>query len=152
VVSIKSRDEGGPAIAGQVLVYPVTDLSTLATGSYKEFGEGHHLTRAEMEWFRAHYLPDEAAGRNPLASPLLAEDLRGLPRALVITAECDVLRDEGEAYAERLRQAGVAVECIRYRGMIHPFLSLPGAIPQGWNAIQRVADFVRLGEHTGLGR
>lgn len=94
MISLKSRDEGGPPIAGQALVYPVTDLSSLSTGSYTEFAEGHHLTRAEMEWFRNHYLPDEAAGRNPLASPLLAADLGGLPPARLspLSATCCGMR------------------------------------------------------------
>jgi len=142
VVSQKSRDENGPAIALQVMVYPVTDLSSFATPSYQEFAEGYQLTRAEMEWFRDHYLRSIEDARHPHASPLLATDLRGLPPALVITAECDPLRDEGEAYANRLRDAGVPVSCTRYAGMIHPFFSLSGAIPQALDAIQQVADAV----------
>ena len=101
------------------------------------------MTRAEMEWFRTHYLRGEADGRSPLASPLLAPDLRGLPPALVITAECDVLRDEGEAYARRLADAGVAVTCARYTGMIHPFFSLGGVLSQGRQAIAQVAAAVK---------
>jgi acetyl esterase len=143
VVSLKSRDENGPAIALQAMVYPVTDLSSFATPSYQEFAEGYQLTKAEMEWFRDHYLRSMEDARNPHASPLLATDLRGLPPALIITAECDPLRDEGEAYAERLREAGVPVTCTRYAGMIHPFFSLSGAIPQALDAIQQVADAVR---------
>jgi len=139
VVARKSRDENGPRIALQALVYPVTDLSSFDTGSYLEFAEDHYLTRDLMIWFRDHYLahPDDA--RDPLASPLLALDLRGLPLALVITAECDPLRDEGEAYAKRLRDAGVQVTMTRYAGMIHPFFSLAGALPQALEAYQQVA-------------
>lgn len=143
VVSLKARDEGGPAIASQILVYPVTDLSSFDTGSYEEFADGYHLTRAEMEWFRDHYTPNPEDRKNPLASPLLARDLSGLPPALIITAECDPLRDEGEAYAQRLRDAGVPVTATRYQGMIHPFFSLSGVLPQGVEAIQQVADAVR---------
>lgn len=143
VVALRSRDEQGPEIALQVLVYPVTDLSTFDTPSYEEFAEDHRLTKVAMEWFRCHYLRREEDGRNPHASPLLAPDLSGLPPALVITAECDPLRDEGEAYAKRLEQAGVPVTCTRYEGMIHPFFSLSGAIPRGLDAIQQVADAVR---------
>jgi acetyl esterase len=143
VVSLKSRDENGPAIALQVMVYPVTDLSSFATPSYDEFAEGYQLTKAEMEWFRGHYLSSMEDVRDPYASPLLARDLRGLPPALVITAECDPLRDEGEAYARRLEEAGVPVTCTRYAGMIHPFFSLSGVIPQALDAIQQVADAVR---------
>lgn len=151
VISLRSRDERGPAIALQVLVYPVTDLSTFETPSYREFAEDHHLTKAEMEWFRGHYLACPEDGLNPHASPLLAQDLHGLPPALVITAECDPLRDEGEAYAKRLEQAGVPVTCTRYEGMIHPFFSLSGAIPRALDAIQQVADAVRTaGRHPLL--
>ncbi|MEO8126568.1 MAG: alpha/beta hydrolase, partial [Bryobacteraceae bacterium] len=142
VVALRSRDEHGPEIALQVLVYPVTDLSSFETPSYKEFAEGHRLSKAAMEWFRSHYLASEEDGLHPHASPLLAPDLTGLPPALVITAECDPLRDEGEAYARRLEQAGVPVTCTRYEGMIHPFFSLSGAIPRGLDAIQQVADAI----------
>jgi acetyl esterase len=143
VICLKSRNEGGPAIALQVLVYPVTDLTSFATKSYEEFAEGHHLTKSEMEWFRDQYLTRASDGLDPYASPLLAADLSGLPPALVITAECDVLRDEGEAYARRLELAGVPVRCVRFPGMIHPFFSLPATIPQGREALQLVADAVR---------
>jgi acetyl esterase len=143
VVSIKSRDERGPAIALQVLVYPVTDLSSFDTDSYREFAEDHYLTRVLMDWFRDHYLASSEDGRSAEASPLLARDLRGLPPAVILTAECDPLRDEGEAYAKRLKDAGVAVTSRRYAGMIHPFFSLAGAIPQALEAYQQVADAVR---------
>jgi len=143
VVSMMSRENSGPTIALQALVYPVTDLSSFETPSYREFAENHHLTKRQMEWFRGHYLASPEDGRNIYASPLLARDLRGLPPALIITAECDPLRDEGEAYAKRLEGAGVAVTCTRYPGMIHPFFSWTGAIPQSLDAIQQVADAVR---------
>ena len=144
VVSLMSREKNGPSIALQALVYPVTDLSSFETPSYREFAEGHHLSRVQMEWFRGHYLASPEDCGNPYASPLLARDLSGLPPALIITAECDPLRDEGEAYAKRLEEAGVTVTCTRYPGMIHPFFSLPGAIPQALDAIQQVADAVRM--------
>jgi acetyl esterase len=143
VVSLKSRDEHGPAIANQVMIYPVTDLSSFNTPSYGEFATDHSLTKTEMEWFRDLYLSSTADARNPLASPLLASDLRGLPPALVITAECDPLRDEGEAYAKRLQAAGVPVTYTCYPGMIHPFFSLSAAIPQAFDAYQQVADKIR---------
>jgi len=142
VVSLKSRDEKGPAIALQVMVYPVTDLSSFSTPSYEEFGESHYLTKKEMEWFRENYLRNMDDARNPDASPLLARDLGGLPPALIITAECDPLRDEGAAYAKRLQDAGVPLTYTCYPGMIHPFFSLSGAIPQAFDAIQQVADAV----------
>ena len=96
-----------------------------------------------MEWFRDHYLASPADALNPYASPLLSLDLRGLPPALIITAECDPLRDEGEAYARRLKDSGVPVTTKRYPGMIHPFFSLPGAVPQAYEAIEQVARQVR---------
>jgi acetyl esterase len=143
VMCLKSRDERGPALALQVLVYPVTNLASFETASYREFAEGYYLTRAEMEWFRGHYLARTEDAQNPYASPLLAPDLRGLPPALVITAECDTLRDEGEAYAKRLAEAGVEVTCTRYGGMIHPFFSLGGVFSQGRRAVEQVAAAVR---------
>lgn len=143
VMCLKARDEGGPPLALQVLVYPVTNLASFDTPSYREFAEGYYLTRAEMEWFRGHYLARAGDAQNPYASPLLAPDLRGLPPALVITAECDTLRDEGEAYARRLAEAGVEAACTRYGGMIHPFFSLGGVFSQGRRAIEQVAAAVR---------
>lgn len=138
VVSLTS-----PEVALQILVYPVTDLSSFATESYREFAEGYHLTRSEMEWFRREYLANPEQGRDPDASPLLAPDLSGASPALVITAECDVLRDEGELYAERLREAGVPVTLTRYPGMIHPFFSMPGAIADARKAFDQIADAIR---------
>jgi|SRR5271165_2163697 len=149
VMAIKSRDENGPRIAFQALVYPVTNLSSLDTGSYAEFAEDHYLTKSMMDWFRDHYLAHPEDARNPDASPLLARDLRGLPPALVITAECDPLRDEGEAYAKRLRDAGVEVTQTRYAGMIHPFFSLAGVLPQAGEAYQQIGSAIRsVGRQT----
>ncbi|MBL8231412.1 MAG: alpha/beta hydrolase, partial [Bryobacterales bacterium] len=143
VVCIRARDEGGPRFAGQVMVYPVTDLSNFDTPSYHEFAEEHSLTRPLMEWFRGHYLPSAQDARNPYASPLLTPDLSGLPPALILTAECDPLRDEGERYAARLEESGVAVTLSRYAGMIHPFFSWTALIPQSMEAIAQVARVVR---------
>ena len=142
VVARKSRDEQGPAIVLQALVYPVTDLTSFATSSYAEFAEDHYLTKAAMEWFRQHYLPGMEDAAHPDASPLGVKDLAGLPPALIITAECDPLRDEGEHYGHRMADAGVPVSCVRYSGMIHPFFSMSGVISQGFDAIQEVANAV----------
>ena len=151
VISRKCRDDAGPVLALQVLVYPVTNLASFDTPSYQEFAEGYFMTRTEMEWFRDCYLSKAEDGQNFDASPLLAPDLRGLPPALVITGECDTLRDEGEAYAKRLAEAGVAVTCTRYSGMIHPFFSLPGVLSQSRSAIAQVAAAVRgIGDSAGL--
>ncbi len=141
VVAMRCRDAGGPALAAQVLIYPVTDSSSLETGSHREFGEGYFLTGAAMEWFTGHYLASADQKRHPEVSPLLAPNLSGLPPALVITAEFDPLRDEGEAYAKRLQQAGVPVTISRYPGMIHGFVSMRGVLAGGRQAIQEAAQF-----------
>lgn len=141
VVAIRCRDTGGPALASQVLIYPVTDLSSFETESHRDFAEGYFLTRAAMNWFTGHYLPSAGLTSHPEASPLLAPDVSGLPPALVITAEFDPLRDEGEAYAQRLQQAGVPVTVSRYPGMVHGFVSMMGVLAGGREAIHEVAEF-----------
>ena len=112
-------------LVAQVMFYPVTDAS-FDTGSYEQFAEGYFLRRDSMRWFWNQYAPDEAQRQEATASPLRAtlEQLRGLPPALVITGEADVLRDEGEAYAAKLREAGVRVTAVRYQGIIHDFVML----------------------------
>jgi acetyl esterase len=124
-VTLMAKDRGGPSFAAQLLYYPVTDAG-MDTGSYHQFAEGYFLTRAGMAWFWDQYLPDEARRGETLASPLHAsvEELAGLPPALVINGEADVLRDEGEAYATKLRAAGVPVTATRYGGIIHDFVML----------------------------
>jgi acetyl esterase len=133
-----ARDRGGPNLAYQLLIYPVTDHND-ETVSYQENADGYLLTKEAMVWFWNHYLRSEADGKNPLASPLRAENLQGLPPALVLTAEFDPLRDEGEAYAARLQAAGVPVQLIRYNGTIHGFFSLGHALDQGKQAIAEAA-------------
>ncbi|WP_404331859.1 alpha/beta hydrolase fold domain-containing protein [Mesobacillus maritimus] len=142
VVALMAKDKGGPSIAYQMLIYPVTNHN-FDTQSYKENAEGYFLTKDTMEWFWNHYLRNEEDGKNPYASPLLAEDLSGLPPALVITGGFDPLRDEGEAYAERLKAAGVTVEATRYDSMIHGFFWLPGMLLQGDKAIHQAANTLR---------
>jgi acetyl esterase len=124
-VTLMAKDRRGPRIAFQVLFYPVTDAN-FETGSYNTFADGPWLTRAAMQWFWDAYLPDVAARKEITATPLSAslEQLAGLPEALVIVDENDVLRDEGEAYARRLSQAGVRVTSVRYNGTIHDFVLL----------------------------
>jgi len=141
VVANKARKGGGPQVAFQALVYPVTNHS-YETQSYSENGKGLLLTRASMEWFWGHYLRSEEDGKDPLASPLREAELTGVAPALVITAEYDPLRDEGEAYAERLREAGVKVDSKRYAGQIHGFYANP-AIDDGAAAVQQVAGALR---------
>lgn len=120
-----AKERGGPRLVAQVLFYPVTDAA-LDTPSYEEFAAGPWLTKPAMQWFWDSYLPDPGARADPLASPLRAplDRLQGLPPAVVITAEHDVLRDEGEAYARRLSQAGVRVKSFRAMGTIHDFVML----------------------------
>lgn len=139
VVSLRARDERGPTIRFQLLVYPVTDHN-YETASYNDNAEGYLLTRDGMEWFWNHYLGPDGDGSHPHASPLRADDLSGLPPAHVITAEYDPLRDEGEAYAERLRGAGVAVTQTRYAGQIHAFYGMHGVLDDATNAAQESAE------------
>jgi acetyl esterase len=135
VVAQMARDRGGPALCYQLLVYPVTDHH-YDTPSYRDNADGYLLTKDAMVWFWNHYLRGAADGSHPMASPLRAASLSGLPPALVLTAEFDPLRDEGEAYAARLREAGVAVTLRRYQGMIHGFFSLGAVLDRGKQAIQ----------------
>lgn len=123
VVPMAARERGGPELRHQLLIYPITDCS-FETSSYTDNAAGPLLTRDLMQAFWDHYIADPAARAVPTASPLRAQNLAGLPPALVITAEYDPLRDEGEAYAARLAAEGVAVVQTRYDGMIHGFLAL----------------------------
>jgi acetyl esterase len=124
-LTLIAKERSGPALAAQALFYPVTDAS-FDTDSYDQFAEGYFLRRDGMQWFWDQYAPDEGQRDEITASPLRAttDQLAGLPPALVITAEADVLRDEGEAYARKLRQAGVDVSATRYEGVIHDFMML----------------------------
>jgi len=142
VASLMARDRGGPSIALQVLAYPIVDFD-LESESYGLFAEGFHLTRAEMAWFWNQYAPRVEDRSHPYASPMRAEDLSGLPPALVITAGHDVLRDEGESYARRLRDSGIAVKLSRYEGMIHGFLRRYQTFDQGRAAIAQIAAALR---------
>ncbi|QWF80043.1 alpha/beta hydrolase [Amycolatopsis sp. CA-230715] len=124
-LTLLAKRRGGPRFVQQVLFYPVTDAA-MDTESYELFADGYFLTRTGMRWFWDQYTTDEAERAEITASPLRAtlDDLAGLPPALVITGEADVLRDEGEAYANKLRQAGVPVTAVRYQGVIHDFVML----------------------------
>jgi acetyl esterase len=137
VAALMARERGGPALVHQVLIYPVTDHD-LDTPSYREHATGYVLTRDGMRWFWNHYLGREAEGREPHASPLRASSLAGLPPALVITAEYDPLRDEGEAYVARLRDADVPVTLTRYRGMFHGFIRMTRILDKARTAVDEI--------------
>jgi acetyl esterase/lipase len=124
-ITLMAKQRSGPGIAAQLLFYPVTDAA-MDTSSYEQFAEGFFLRREGMVWFWNQYLPEESRRSDVLASPLRAteEQLAGLPTAMVISGEADVLRDEGEAYANKLRTAGVSVTATRYEGIIHDFVML----------------------------
>ncbi|WP_165221275.1 alpha/beta hydrolase [Aquisphaera insulae] len=142
VACLMAREHGGRAPAMQVLLYPITD-SNLSTGSYREFADGYFLTAEEMAWYWDQYVPDVSERSRPHAAPLRETDLRGLPPALVITAGCDVLRDEGEAYAHRLEAAGVPTTLSRYDGMIHGFIRRFPFFDQGRAAISEISIALR---------
>ena len=142
VVALRARDRGGPALAFQLLLYPVVDYD-LDTPSYREHADGYLLTRAAMAWYWDQYVPDPARRADPDASPLRGPDLSGLPPALVVTAGFDVLRDEGEAYARRLEEAGVPIRVAHYPGMIHGFLRRHALFDQGKVALGEIADALK---------
>jgi acetyl esterase len=133
VVSLIARDRGGPNVAFQLLIYPATDYHDDRPAMH-EFAQGYFLTRPLLDYFWGHYLNGPQDGRHPHVSPINAESLAGLPPALVITAECDPIRDQGEAYAERLRESGVPVSVKRYEGAIHAFFNFGGVVDSGKQA------------------
>jgi acetyl esterase len=141
VLCQRVRDEFGPDIDFQLLVYPVVDC-TLSHPSIEENAEGYFLTKDAMLWFCGHYL-GAVDPKDPSVSPLHADSLAGLPPALVITAEFDPLRDEGEAYATALRDAGVSVEAIRYEGQIHGFVGMAALLDDGKDALDRAGSALR---------
>ena len=133
VVSQIARDRGSPSLAYQLLIYPATDMR-MNMPSIDENADGPLLTKASMHWFINHYVNSPGDRTDPLASPMLASNVRDLPPAFILTAECDPLRDEGEAYGQRLREAGVRVEVQRYPGMPHGFFSFVAALDVGRRA------------------
>lgn len=138
-VALMARDRGGPRIAYQVMIYPATNLVDFSTASHRSFAEGYGLTGEHVEFFRDSYLPEAADRKSPYASPLLAESLKGLPPAIVITAGFDVLRDEGIAYAERLEAVGVPTVRAHYPSMIHGFVSMDRVFGEAEEAIDEAA-------------
>ena len=142
VVCQMARANKGPDISFQLLIYPVTDEPG-KTGSYDSFAEGYFLEKEGMEWFWKHYAGNGADQNDPYLAPLKAKDLSGLPPAYIVTAGFDVLRDEGRAYAEALKQAGVDVEYVNYDGMIHGFFNLQAAIDVSRDAVKAAAKALR---------
>jgi acetyl esterase len=143
VTALRIRDEGGPSIKGQVLIYPVTDHYKRKKQSAITFAEGFNLSDEDMHWFWNHYLENEEDGDNPMASPLIAENLTNLPPALMIVSGHDPLRDEGLEYARKLTEAGVPVEVVLYEEMIHGFISYLGILRQGLEAIREISVWVK---------
>ena len=143
VSALRARDFGGPPIALQVLVYPVVDCD-LDRRSYHEYDRDELiLNRRDMVWFWDHYAPDPATRANPYASPLRASSLSGLPPAYVVTAEHDPLRDEGFAYADRLRAARVPVEHRHYGSQIHAFFTFTGVLDDADKAVTEAGSTIR---------
>jgi acetyl esterase len=149
VAAIRARDRGEVAIALQVLSYPITDCD-FETDSYRDPENALSLTRDTMRWFWNHYVPNEADQQHPDASPLRTPDLAGLPSAVIVTAEHDVLASEGESYARRLAQSGVEVRHRRFDGQMHGFLTMLDVLPASAEALDFIADQIdrRLGEES----
>jgi acetyl esterase len=134
VTALALRDQRSPSVRGQVLIYPITDHVEAGSPSYDAFAEGYGLSRGDMRWFIRHYAGDPANATDPRVCPLRMPTLRGQPPAFVLTAEYDVLRDEGERYVERLREDGVDVTFERAEGLHHGFMRLFGVLdaPAAW--------------------
>ncbi|MFI9616861.1 alpha/beta hydrolase [Streptomyces sp. NPDC052023] len=151
-VTLMAKQRGGPELDGQVLMYPVTDAN-FNTDSYRTFADGPWLTRKAMQWFWDNYAPNKKDRKNILASPLRANlnQLKGLPKALLITDEGDVLRDEGEAYAAKLRAAGNDITTVRYQGAIHDFAMLNAVADTNATkaAVKQVNEFLYDDLHHG---
>jgi len=142
VTAMRIRDEGGPDILGQVLIYPATDYYEPEKPSYAEFAAGYNLSMDDMKWFWKMYLDNKEDAKNPKAAPLLAPNLSGLPPALVIVSGFDPLRDEGIAYADRLKKSGIQVRLSVYEEMIHGFLSYLGILKQAKTAIKEISGWL----------
>jgi acetyl esterase len=142
-VSLRARDAGGPRPAMQLLLYPPTDAAG-GQASRETFAEGFLLTRDDMRWFEDHYLPDGCDHEDPRVSMMRAKDVSGLPPAYVATAGFDPLRDEGETYATRMRDAGVPVALRRHPGLIHGFANLTAICPSARVAMLEAAGALRM--------
>ena len=143
VTALALRDQPRPHLRGQILVYPITDHVDAGAASYAQFADGYGLTRDGMRWFMRHYIADPADVTDTRVCPLRMPTLRRLPPAFVVTAEYDVLRDEGERYAERLREDGVDVTFERAAGLHHGFIRLFGILDEPTQWIDRIAAWMR---------
>ena len=141
VMALRARDEGGPALVGQVLIYPAADLEDANEFQPAPDGQYYFLNRHDGAYFNSLYLVDMANARHPHASPMFAETLDGVPPALVITAEYDPLCRQGEAFAEQLKAAGVETTLTRYPGAIHGFVTMP--VPMATTALTQAADWLK---------
>jgi len=142
VMCFKAKEKGFPSLVSQALLYPAVDLAHTNTESYQFFSKGYGLTMDDMENFRALYMNNEEEWLHSDVSPLLASDHSGLPPAIVITCGFDVLRDEGELYATKLKNSGVEVKLIRFEKMFHGFMCTGGLIKDAWKASDEVAEFI----------
>jgi acetyl esterase len=142
VVAQMAQDSGEFSVALQVLIYPMTDQSR-EYPSYERNESGYMLTRKALHWFMDNYIPDPRDRSDPRASPMLRESLKGLPPALIIAAEFDPLVDENEAYARRLKDAGVATDYVCFPGMIHPFFTLGGVVEDAAKAEAMIGTALR---------
>lgn len=140
-VTLMAREAGGPRPAAQLLVYPCLDDACDAP-SYVGYAEGHIVSTDDMRWYWRQYLDDPSQASESMACPLKAKDLTGLPPALIITAECDPIRDDGERYAARLKQAGVSMTLTRYPGTLHGFFALPGVFAKSTAAVAEASRFL----------
>lgn len=143
VTSMRLRDEGGPRLAGQLLIYPVTDHHSAGMKSYEERGKGFGVGRETMRWFWNHYLDDDSQADDPHVSPNRSANLAGLPPAFVMTAEYDPLRDEGRSYANKLAAAGVPTTSVHYDDVHHGFLPWAGIIGRSEEALRTASDWLR---------
>lgn len=143
VTALRARDGGGPTISAQLLIYPVTDYPDTPPASYAERGENCGLTTSAMRWGWDLYITDPADRAHPFASPLRVDNLTDLPPAYIITAEYDLLRDEGKAFAERLRSAGVDTTFVHYGDMNHGFMGMVGSLDRADEAMAAAGDWIR---------
>jgi len=142
-VSLMARDKNGPQISCQVLIYPSTNIYELNTQSWSYFANDFNISKDDMEKYISFYVPREEDRKNPYASPLLANDFNNLPSTLVITAEIDPLRDEGEAYANKLKENGIQVDVIRINGVTHGFITMDKITDKADEALNEISLYLQ---------